>query len=147
MSNQLKNEGKRRGRPRGSADITTLAGVVKEMARLYREMRAGKTEQPEARTGVWLLAQIRDTLAVAIFESGSPSLKRIALSPLGSHATPPIIVDSRAVTRARTALWRLRLLKPDFIRLLLAGHKTVVASHRLAVMPGGPELRAAVQEV
>jgi hypothetical protein len=57
-----------RGRPRGSADITKLAGVVQEMARLYREMRSGKTGQPEARTGVWMLAQIRDTLAVAIFE-------------------------------------------------------------------------------
>jgi len=67
LSNELKPEGKRRGRPRGSADIT-LPGVLKEMARLYREMRAGKTEQPEARTGVWMLGQIRDTLAVAIFE-------------------------------------------------------------------------------
>ncbi len=57
-----------RGRPRGCADITKLTGVVQEMARLYREMRAGKTEQAEARTGVWVLAQIRDTLAVAIFE-------------------------------------------------------------------------------
>jgi len=57
-----------RGRPRGSADITKLAGVVQEMARLYREMRSGKTEQAEVRTGVWALAQIRDTLAVAIFE-------------------------------------------------------------------------------
>jgi len=70
----------RRGRPRGSADITTLAGVVKEMARLYREMRAGKTEQPEARTGVWMLAQIRDTLAVAIFERRLAELEEDAYS-------------------------------------------------------------------
>lgn len=68
MSNQLKTEGRGRGRPKGSADITKLAGVVKEMARLYREMRSGKTDQPEARTGVWILAQMRDTLAVAMIE-------------------------------------------------------------------------------
>jgi len=46
------------------------------MARLYREMRAGKTEQPEARTGVWILAQMRDTLAVAMFEKRLAELER-----------------------------------------------------------------------
>jgi hypothetical protein len=68
VSNYIKADKPKRGRPKGSADIAKLAGVVQEMARLYREMRAGKTEQAEAPTGVWVLAQIRDTLAVAIFE-------------------------------------------------------------------------------
>lgn len=68
MSNYIKKEKPKRGRPKGSADITTLPGVLKEMSRLYREMRSGKTEQPEARTGVWILAQVRDTLAVAMIE-------------------------------------------------------------------------------
>jgi hypothetical protein len=73
-------EPKKRGRPRGSADITKLTGVVAEMARLYREMRSGKTEQAEARTGVWVLAQIRDTLAVAIFERRLAELEEDAYS-------------------------------------------------------------------
>ena len=68
MSNQMKAEGRGRGRPKGSADITKLAGVVKEMARNYREMRAGTIDESKAKSGVWILAQMRDTLAVAMIE-------------------------------------------------------------------------------
>jgi hypothetical protein len=88
VSNQLKKEGKRRGRPRGSADITTLAGVVKEMARLYREMRAGKTEQPEARTGVWMLAQMRDTLAIVMIEKRLAELEGAYQLNEGTRSEP-----------------------------------------------------------
>jgi hypothetical protein len=88
LSNQLKPEPKKRGRPRGSADITTLAGVVKEMARLYREMRAGKTEQPEARTGVWMLAQMRDTLAVAMIEKRLAELEGAYQLNEGTRSEP-----------------------------------------------------------
>jgi hypothetical protein len=88
----LKAEGRGRGRPKGSADITKLAGVVKEMARLYREMRSGKTDQPEARTGVWILAQMRDTLAVAMIEKRLAELEgAYQLSGDGPRAEMPPI--------------------------------------------------------
>ena len=88
MSNQLKAEGRGRGRPKGSADITKLAGVVKEMARLYREMRSGKTDQPEARTGVWILAQMRDTLAVAMIEKRLAELEGAYQLNEGTRSEP-----------------------------------------------------------
>lgn len=48
--------------------LDNLGAVVGEMARIYREMRAGKVEHQEGRSFVWVLDKLRSGLEAQALE-------------------------------------------------------------------------------
>jgi hypothetical protein len=64
----MKSEPKKRGRPRGTADLTTLSGVLREHIATHRLMKAGKMDVAIACKLIWSLSLLKEIIVVATIE-------------------------------------------------------------------------------
>ena len=61
----------RKGRTIVRCSLASLAGIIAEAGKVYREVRTGKVEHEEGRSLVWILSQLRamvETKALADIE-------------------------------------------------------------------------------
>lgn len=72
-------ENRKGGRVRGVANIATLAGVMKEMGVIYREMHQRRRDHAEGRSLVWVLTQIRDSIEAAVIEARLDEIEKRVL--------------------------------------------------------------------
>lgn len=49
--------------------LTSLAGIIAEMGRIYRRMRAGKLDATEAQKRVWVLERMRAGVSVNLLRA------------------------------------------------------------------------------
>lgn len=58
--------------------VESLSGVLGEMARIYREMKAGKRDHAEGRSLVWVLSQLRAGVEAKAIEDLEAKLDKVA---------------------------------------------------------------------
>jgi hypothetical protein len=63
---------------RRDTPLVTLPGLIREAARIYRKMKAGKLDHEEGRSLIWSLSQIRPMIEAQRLEEMHARLEELA---------------------------------------------------------------------
>jgi len=92
MAKELNPIRKRSGPPPGTVPVTTLSGVLKEMAATYWAMKRGELDESKACKRAYFLGQLRETIVAATIE---PRLMELEERRDRARSVLPVISVSR----------------------------------------------------